>query len=81
MIGFERADTGSDWGVTLFLIDTSTGEVVREIDGVINAAFSPDGSQLAYTLGTEDDAEVFVIDLAEDAETSLGAGSVGGWSP
>jgi hypothetical protein len=81
VIGFERATTGTDWETTLFVIDTSTGEVVQEIDDVINAAFSPDGSQLAYTLGAEDDAEVFVIDLAEDAETSLGAGSLGGWSP
>jgi Tol biopolymer transport system component len=79
-IGLERL-SDSEWESTLFVIDTDSGDVVKEIDDAIDAAFSPDGSQLAYTLGTEDDAEVFIIDLGEGTETSLGEGSLGGWSP
>jgi Tol biopolymer transport system component len=81
VVSFKRSDADSDWETTLFVIDTSTSEVVQEIDDVINAAFSPDGSQLAYTLGAEDDAEVFIIDLGGDGETSLDEGRLGGWYP
>jgi Tol biopolymer transport system component len=65
----------------LYIIHTTDGNI-RKVNGVVNAFFSPDSSQLAYTIQQTDGAlEMFVTSLNSEDAQSLGPGVVTGWYP
>jgi dipeptidyl aminopeptidase/acylaminoacyl peptidase len=83
VVGFDSSSGGGDeWQGTLSVVDTGSGEVVHNIEDVVNARFSPDGAQVAYTVRTEDEpVEIHVIETGGDTDTALGAGSLIDWAP
>ena len=67
---------------TLYIVDTSTGEVVQEISNTVNVYFSPDSSQIAYTIREGDNSpEMYLKNISDGEERSLGAGKWLGWYP
>lgn len=66
----------------LRLIGISDGKTVRELPDVVNAWFSPDSTELAYTIRKGDDTfEMFVLSLPDGSSRSVGSGKVTGWWP
>jgi Tol biopolymer transport system component len=64
---------------TLYVIHTADGSI-REIADAINAFFSPDSTQLAYTVRqTGGNLEMYVMPLDGEAVQSLGPGMFTGW--
>jgi hypothetical protein len=67
---------------TLYIASTADGTTVQQIEKVVNAYFSPDGSRLAYTVRHEDNTlEMFVLTLPDGTAQSLGTGKLSGWWP
>ncbi len=67
---------------TLYLVSTADGRIVHEIENVIKAVFSPDNTQLAYTMHQADgNPAMYILTLENGATQSLGLGVVSGWLP
>jgi len=65
----------------LYVVHTADGSV-QEIDDAINAFFSPDSTQIAYTLFEADESlEMYVTALEDGEPQSLGSGILSGWFP
>jgi hypothetical protein len=65
----------------LYVVHTADGSI-REIADVVNAFFSPDSTQLAYTvLQADGSLEMYVTPLDDEAPQSLGPGILSGWFP
>jgi Tol biopolymer transport system component len=66
---------------TLYIIHTVDGSI-REVKDAVNAFFSPEGTQLAYTVRQPDgNQEMYVISLDSELAQSLGPGVFIGWFP
>jgi hypothetical protein len=81
---FERLSGGTGMShrnpSRLTIIRTSDGSILQHIENVISAYFSPDGSQLVYSVANEDGKpEMFVLALENGSTQSLGAGLATGW--
>jgi hypothetical protein len=63
----------------LTIIKTNDGSILQHIENVISAYFSPDGSQLVYSVAHEDGAEMFVLAVESGSSQSIGAGLATGW--
>jgi len=72
--------TGYDWdgSVSIYLFDTSTGEMIRRVSGLSNAPydlrFSPDGRRLAAVLGARCGVVVFDVEGWKTAAQLQGYG-------
>ena len=66
---------------TLYIVRTADGSM-REASDVVNAFFSPDNAQLAYTVRRPDgDPEMHVTPLDGENARLLGPGMLTGWFP
>ena len=75
------SSTGAEEQRTLYVVRTADGGV-REIDDAVSAFFSPDSTQLAYTVrGLDGNPEMYVTSLEDESVQSLGPGVVMGWFP
>jgi hypothetical protein len=66
---------------SLYVVRTADGSV-QGIEDAVNAFFSPDSTQIAYTLLQADGSwEMYVTPLEEEGPVSLGPGVLSGWFP
>ncbi|MEW5960411.1 MAG: hypothetical protein AB1801_22010, partial [Chloroflexota bacterium] len=67
---------------TLSIVSTANGRVVHKIDHAINAVFSPDNTQLAYTIREADgQPTMYVLSLKSGAKQPVGQGVISDWLP
>jgi hypothetical protein len=81
---FERLSGGTGMSQRnpsrLTIIKTNDATILQQIENVISAYFSPDGSQMVYSVAHEDGSpEMFVLALESGSSQSIGAGLATGW--
>ncbi len=78
----EESDKAKTRKQIMFLFNVSDKKVVKETAGeIVNYFFSPDGAFFAYTLMKEDETlEMFVVNLSDGSQRSLGSGVLTLWS-
>jgi hypothetical protein len=76
----EAEDPAAPDQTTLYVISTADGRIIHQVEQVIEAIFSPDNSQLAYSVVQLDGTPaIYILDLGTEVGQFLGEGVVNTW--
>ncbi|MEW5956175.1 MAG: SH3 domain-containing protein [Chloroflexota bacterium] len=66
--------------ITLYVINTAEGRIIHEIESIIEAVFSPDNTQLVYSVRQADGAPaMYLLSLENGTTQFLGEGVIDDW--